>query len=135
MGKVKVWQAALIGLGLLVCFSCCGGCVVTDGPLYSEGHRDGRVQKFSYKGVFRKSHEGELALAGFKKNGDDLGNVWEFSVEDGEKGVIEELDSLGADEPVRLHYHQKLWFSPFHYSTSYRVWKVERLNRAEAEKR
>ena len=53
---------------------------------YSEGVRIGDLQKFSQKGMFTKSWEGEIVLEGFKirgnENGTKGGNVWAFSVTD-----------------------------------------------------
>ena len=51
---------------------------------YSEGVRIGDLQKFSQKGMFTKSWEGEIVLEGFKIRGNQTsqtgGNVWAFSV-------------------------------------------------------
>jgi len=123
----------VIGGGLLVVLGLlCAGCVGLGNFEYSDGHRDGYVQKMSTKGVIWKTHEGELAMPGFgagnKKPGQpDGGNVWAFSVAD--PAVAEELDKLPASQPVRLHYKEHLWALPWNGSTGYFVYKVDKLDR------
>jgi hypothetical protein len=65
---------------------------------YSNGYRSGLLNKFSQKGWFCKTHEGELwqsVVANVAPT------VWEFSVRD--PRVVAQLDTL-VGKTVRLHY-------------------------------
>ena len=95
------------------------GCDTT----YSEGHRDGVLQKFSHQGIFVTSHEGELALPGFRVRGESTSNTFEFSVDDAE--IIEQLESLPAETPIRVHYRQVFKNARMRHATSYRATKIE----------
>jgi len=52
---------------------------------FSEGYRSGELIKFSNKGVLVKTWEGEIS------QGISGAQIFEFSVQDSEKGVIEKL--------------------------------------------
>ena len=109
----------------------CGGCgigMMNGGIEYSEGYREGTIQKFSHKGVIWKTYEGELAMAGFQQHGGEqptMSNVFEFTVADSE--VIKEFQSVHANENVRLYYKQFLCTPPWKGSTGYFIYKGERL--------
>lgn len=94
---------------------------------YSDGYRDGLVQKLSHKGVLRKSWEGELALPGFNADKNNISNVWHFSIEDERTDIVEELKRIPGNKMVRLHYKELLYRNPFRYGTPYRITKVEFL--------
>lgn len=51
---------------------------------YSDGSRTGVVTKFSKKGIFWKTWEGEMNLGGMKKDSEGMlvPNIWQFSVTD-----------------------------------------------------
>lgn len=76
---------------------------------YSEGIRVGTVQKFSLKGTFSKSWEGELVMAGTKISGNGTsvrgGDVWKFSVLDAEVAKVIDEATMGG-ESVALKYCQ-----------------------------
>ncbi len=104
---------------------------------YSEGYRDGHIQKLSYKGTFPKSWEGELALPGAKSpvgNNTAASNVWEFSVEestidpDSRKSIVDALKDVPGDELVRLHYREEPVGSS-KYHTPYRITRVVRITK------
>lgn len=67
---------------------------------YSEGIRAGELVKFSSKGVFIKTWEGEIS------QGVSEAQLFKFSVEDQEKQVIEDLKNLQGKE-VKLHYFER----------------------------
>ncbi len=106
-------------------FLCCGGCNMAAGWEYSEGYRDGVIQKFSVKGMFWKSHEGQLAMPGFRAGKDGPSNVFSFSVKD--PAVIYVIDKLPAGQNVRLHYREYLGHVPWQSSTGYFIERVELL--------
>lgn len=74
---------------------------------YSEGTRAGRLIKFSNKGYFFKTNEGELNLGGINSvNGGVLvNNMWDFSVTD--KAVADSLFKLEGRD-LNLHYKEKI---------------------------
>lgn len=94
----------------------------------SDGKRIGTLTKFSYKGVFVKSYEGELNMGGLRSRTDDNGNrsmvanVWQFSVTNPQ--IAQQLDNLLGKEVV-LKYHQS--FGGFSRDTSYDVVSVEEV--------
>ena len=125
----------LTGLVFLVCigmlFLCCGGCGlgwINGGFEFSDGYREGTVQKFSYKGFIWKTDEGELAMAGFKSSGGEnptMSNVFAFTVSDAK--IKEEIRALRATDKVRLHYKQYLLVPPWRGDTQYFIYKVEKI--------
>lgn len=118
---MKTWiKPVAITFLLIVCGLGVGSCVAT--RPYSEGHRDGYVQKFSRKGIIRKSWEGDLALAGSARS-QAVGNVWHFTVSDPE--VVKNIEFVNAGQLVRLHYDEYLW--TINGETNYRITKVELL--------
>lgn len=92
------------------------GCDVT----YSEGFRDGIVQKFSKKGVFFKSWEGTLIRDGMVQNND---SNFLFSV--GDNDVARQIQELKPNTVVRLHYTQVWKNCSAYHETSYRITKIE----------
>jgi len=124
-----------IDIAFLVCLlligGCCGGCISDKGFHYSEGHRDGYIQKFSKKGLFFKTWEGEMALPGFRNVGagdnQTVSNVFAFTVDD--EKLIEEINNLTANDFVRIYYDQRVLGSPLHGETGYFVTKVEKLEK------
>ena len=95
----------------------------------SDGKRIGVLTKFSYKGLFIKSYEGELNMAGIrnKVNSDGnrsvVANVWEFSCSN--PLMAEKLENLVGKEVV-IKYHQS--FAGLNRETSYDVVSVEEVN-------
>ena len=92
----------------------------------SDGKRIGTITKFSYKGVFVKSYEGELNMGGVRNHTDSEGhssmvaNVWQFSCSN--PTIAKQLDDLlGKDVVIR--YHQS--FAGLSRNTSYDVVSVE----------
>lgn len=103
---------------------------------YSEGYRDGVVQKFSQRrfAYFVKTWEGELALPGFggsHRRGSGQGDAtWAFSVTD--PAVVREIVALPPDAYVRLRYDQVYVAAPWKGATDYRVTAVERVDPGSA---
>jgi prepilin-type N-terminal cleavage/methylation domain-containing protein len=96
----------------------------------SDGKRVGVITKFTYKGVFVKSYEGELNMGGVRNRTDSEGhnsmvaNVWEFSCSN--PTVAKQLDDLLGKEVV-IKYHQS--FAGLSRSTSYDVVSVEEVKK------
>lgn len=93
---------------------------------YSEGIRAGELVKFSKKGVVIKTWEGEIS------QGVSEGQIFQFSVEKGEKQVIEDLQRLQG-KYVKLHYFERFksffWLGDTKYFITKVVEDVERSNR------
>ena len=72
---------------------------------YSDGYREGILQKFSRRGNIFKTYEGELVLLGFgqKTSGVINSNFFYFSVAD--KALADSLDKC-MGKSMRLHYIQ-----------------------------
>ena len=94
----------------------------------SDGKRVGVLTKFSHKGLFIKSYEGELNTGGVRINVNSKGersmvaNVWEFSCSNPQ--MAEKLESLIGKEVV-IKYHQS--FAGLVRDTSYDVVSVEEV--------
>jgi hypothetical protein len=72
---------------------------------YSDGYREGLLQKFSRKGNVLKTFEGEMLLAGFGPRTGSIinSNYFYFSVAD--KPLADSLDKC-LGKVVKLHYVQ-----------------------------
>lgn len=94
----------------------------------SDGKRVGVLTKFSHKGLFIKSYEGELNTGGVRNNVNSKGersmvaNVWEFSCSNPQ--MAEKLENLVGKEVI-IKYHQS--FAGLVRDTSYDVVSVEEV--------
>ena len=81
---------------------------------YSDGTRTGSLRKLSHKGFVFKTWEGELQMSGIPVVTDPNqlvtgGNVWNFSVSDGDAAVVNALKQAEANgSRVTLHYIERL---------------------------
>lgn len=95
----------------------------------SDGKRVGVLTKFSHRGLFIKSYEGELNMGGIRNkinsdfNRSVVANVWQFSCSN--PLMVEKLDRLVGKEVV-IKYHQS--FAGLMRDTSYDVVGVEEVN-------
>lgn len=96
----RAFLAAFLSVGLLAC-----------GEGYSNGSRAGTITKFSHKGIFCKTWEGELLMGGMRNNTDSKGNVtlsanvWAFSVTDPE--IVSQVQAaMDEGRTVVLEYDQ-----------------------------
>lgn len=108
---------------LLAAALFCAGC--GQGFDYSDGSRVGTVVKFSKKGAFCKTWEGEMVLGGVRasENG-AIANVWAFSVID--EKVVHAVQQAAEDgRRVKLTYHEGLLTGPCISETSYFVTAAE----------
>lgn len=85
---------------------------------YSDGIRAGELVKFSHKGVIFKTWEGEIS------QGVSEAQLFEFSVEDGEKQVIKDLMEFQG-KYVKLHYYERFVSLFWLGDTTYFITKVE----------
>jgi hypothetical protein len=120
-------ELLVVGVIVLILFGIIAGTV---GSLIgtSDGKRVGVLTKFSHRGVFIKSYEGELNMGGVRNHTDSEGrssmvaNIWEFSCSD--VRVAKQLEDLLGKEVV-IKYHQS--FPGLSRSTSYDVVSVEEV--------
>lgn len=92
-----------------------------------DGKRVGVLTKFSHKGLFIKSYEGEMNMGGVRNSiiGGTRGvaaNVWEFSCSNPQ--IAKQLEELVGKE-VSIKYHQS--FAGLNRDTSYDVVSVEEV--------
>jgi hypothetical protein len=85
---------------------------------FSEGFRAGELVKISHKGVIFKTWEGKLS------QGISEELQFEFSIEEHEKKVIEDLKNLQGQK-VKLTYKERFGTFPWLGDTKYYVTKVE----------
>ena len=115
---------AAVAIGIFGIFAAAVGNVVGT----SDGKRVGVLTKFSHKGLFIKSYEGELNMGGVRNNVNSKGessviaNVWEFSCSNPQ--MAEKLENLVGKEVV-IKYHQS--FAGLQRDTSYDVVSVEEV--------
>lgn len=88
---------------------------------YSEGVRAGELVKFSNKGILFKTWEGEIS------QGVSEAQIFEFSVEDGETKVIEDLNKYQG-RLVKLSYYERYKTLFWIGDTKYFITKVELNN-------
>lgn len=95
---------------------------------YSEGSRAGMLLKFSEKGYFFKTYEGELNLGGVNPlpGNTIINNMWAFSVTNDSIGNV--LKSKEG-QMLRLHYKEKVKNLPWQGDTKYFVDRVEVINK------
>jgi len=73
---------------------------------YSEGYRAGLLQKFSSKGTFVKTYEGEMILSSVSSNRDVALASEKFLFTLANKNLVRQFDTLQG-EMVIVHYKQK----------------------------
>jgi hypothetical protein len=103
--KALLWVTAIIAAGVFAAVSATEN--------YSEGERIGFITRFSSKGRFWKSWEGELNLT---QTGMNTSSVFHFSIDNDQQqdDVVKMIDSaVNNGWKVKLTYHEtycKNWF-------------------------
>ncbi len=94
---------------------------------YSDGTRVGSLVKMSRRGWVFKTYEGQLLVGGMTDGtGTMSSSMWEFSVDDDNKEVIDALEhSQKTGQRVSLHYEEKFFQLPWNGDTKYFVTGVE----------
>lgn len=96
-----MWRLAAIAV---LALAGCG-----HGVNYSDGERAGTLTKFSRKGVFCPTWEGEMVLGGFRAGTSSEGgstmvaNVWEFTAEN--PADIKTLEAAVGGR-IKVRYHE-----------------------------
>ena len=73
---------------------------------YSEGYRAGLLQKFSSKGTFIKTYEGEMILSSVSSNKDIALASEKFFFTMTNKKLVRTFDTLQGEDVI-VHYKQK----------------------------
>lgn len=98
---------------------------------YSDGSRSGIVSKFSHKGIFWKSWEGQMNLGGMTNDseGNLVSNVWEFSIDNNDPKLNELVSKVQeaqeSGKRVKITYKQELFVAAWRAKTNYLIQKVE----------
>jgi len=100
---------------------------------YSEGVRVGMINKFSNRGLFWKTYEGEMALEGIVSGGNSVGaNVWRFSLdrqakhgEDVKNLAKEVLSYAESGTKAKVTYVEPIATWPWRSGTDYLVQNIE----------
>ena len=111
----------VIGLG--------GGSFAVFGT-YSSGSRAGVIVKYSTKGLFFKTNEGELNVGGISKGeaGDIMPTIWNFSVYRGDQDIDKAIqEAVLGGHRVRLHYEEKYFQFDWRGDTKYFITMVEKV--------
>lgn len=125
LGKFKKFSlitlASILVVGILISWYLYTG-------NYSTGSRSGRLVKISKKGFFFKTWEGQLDVGGitFGKKAGQASSIWEFSVDDDDKGIIRQLDALSGQR-VKLYYEEKFYQFSWRGDTKYFINRVETI--------
>lgn len=112
----------------ILAFVLIAGLAVFPVPItYSEGARIGTIDKFSNKGLFIKSWEGELALNSFNTQPDGtMSNRWHFSVPESRTAIIDSIQAFAAEgAKIKLEYEQ-LVSTGIRYDTQYFITGISR---------
>lgn len=115
------------------------GCGALNNYQYSDGVRIGVINKFSKKGTFWKTYEGELVLEGIVSNGQSSGaNLWDFSL-DNQARHGESVEDLArtirncaeGSVKVKIRYNEPWTSWPWRGGTNYLVQSVEPLSQVQ----
>lgn len=116
-------------LSLIILVVCLGiGSFLYFGT-YETGVMAGKVLRISTKGIVFKTNEGKLSLESFGalKSASPIAETFDFSVENGEKEVLGDLNEVAlTGERVNLHFEKKYMIFPWRGDTKYLVVRVER---------
>ena len=91
---------------------------------FSNGFRSGQLVKVSYKGLVFKTWEGEIS------QGVSESQIFKFSIQEGEKEVIEDLKNLQG-KVVKLTYKERFSTFPWLGDTKYFITEVEEVGGAQ----
>lgn len=93
---------------------------------YSEGSRSGTIAKLSRRGVLFKTYEGQLNVGGISVDRGHTSALWDFSVNNGEKEIIKQLEDASlSGNHVKLYYKEKFYTLSWLGDTKYFIYKVE----------
>ena len=102
---------------------------------YSKGMRTGMINKFSERGLFWKTYEGQMALEGIVSGKNYVGaNVWDFSLDRQAKhgeNIVELTEKirnyLEKGNKVKVDYIEQFDTWPWRSETNYLIQNVERV--------
>jgi hypothetical protein len=120
---MRLFKLILVGIVLLVLLV--GGYFLFGN--YSKGTRGGTIVKLSEKGIFFKTHEGQLNVGGLTgETGSPASSLWDFSVDSSNDSLIQQLEDANLNgRRVKLYYREKFYQFSWRGDTKYFVYKVE----------
>lgn len=94
---------------------------------YSEGYRVGTVIKMTKRGVFFKTHEGQLHTGGLSSDtGEGATSMWDFTVRRGDEEIRKEIESaVDKGYKVKLFYDEQFYQWAMFGETKYFISSVE----------
>ncbi|MGB0390540.1 MAG: hypothetical protein ACPGD5_03160 [Salibacteraceae bacterium] len=94
---------------------------------YSEGYRVGTVIKMTKRGIFFKTHEGQLHTGGLSSDtGEGATSMWDFTVRRGDVEIREQIESaVDNGYKVKLFYDEQFYQWAMFGETKYFVSRVE----------
>lgn len=114
---------AILSILFAIVLGGISGCSVSD------GFRVGTISKFTNKGLFNKSWEGELVMGGVVNRGESgmVANLWRFSTLN--KEMVDKINQAASSgKRVKIIYKQTFFRNPFVRDTTYLVQSVEILD-------
>lgn len=103
--------------------------VIFGHPSYSEGVRVGQVIKFSEKGYFFKTYEGDLLLTQSGNSSVNRDSVWQFSVPKNSPNApkfIEDINlAIKNGSVIEIRYDQKIFRKFWEGDTVYYVLSID----------
>lgn len=97
---------------------------------YESGVMAGKILRISEKGIAFKTYEGKINLETFGalKGTSPIAESFDFSVEKGEKELIQELEQVAlSGERVNLYFVKRYIAFPWRGDTKYFATRIERL--------
>ncbi|MBS3086778.1 hypothetical protein J4422_03695 [Candidatus Pacearchaeota archaeon] len=117
----------------------CGTCRLVNSIDYSQGERVGVINKVSKKGLFWKTHEGQMALEGIVGGRSVGANLWNFSIdrktdhdENVDSLVYKLQDALNNQQKIKISYIQSIIPFPTRGSTRYYIQGIETLQPSDS---
>ena len=100
--------------------------------VYEDGVMAGKILRISTKGVAFKTYEGKINLETFgaMKGTSPIAEAFDFSVEKGDKDLINELEEVAlSGERVNLYFIKRYAIFPWRGETRYFATRIERLGK------
>lgn len=114
-------------LGVIILILSAIGIYIVFFATYSEGYRVGTVIKMTKRGVFFKTHEGQLHTGGLSSDtGEGATSMWDFTVRRGDEEIRQQIESaVDKGYKVKLFYDEQFYQWAMFGETKYFISCVE----------